>query len=127
MANKIKNLNLYTVRVRPATYASQIEAQSDEEAVAKAVKCVGGSSLEHSIVSKEPIYEETIGIQCDEDKSESAVFEIQVRGVDGAKVDQLAKAIYTFIGGPGMSEEDYRKIHSSTPLVNATNGMMAFI
>lgn len=129
MANKVENLNLYTVRVRPTAFASQIEAQSDEEAIAKAVKCtgLGGDDEARSIISKEPIYEETIGIQCDEDESESAVFEIRVRGVDGAKVDQLAKAIYTFIGGPGMSEEDYGKIHSSTPLVKATNGMMAFI
>lgn len=55
------------------------------------------------------------------------MFEIRVRGVDEAKVERFAKAIYAFIGGPGMPEEDYGKIHSARPLAEATGDMTAYI
>ena len=129
MANKVEDLNLYQVHVRGNCYASQIEATSDQQARAIAAGRFK-TTVEESecrITGKEPVYEETIGVECDESPSESAVFEIRVRGVDEARVEQLAKAIYTFIGGPGMSEEDYGKIHSPAPLAEATGDMTAYI
>lgn len=129
MANKVEDLNLYRVHVRENCYVSQIEATSDQQARAIAAGQFK-TTVEESecrITGKEPVYEETIGVECDESPSESAVFEIRVRGVDKARVEQLAKAIYTFIGGPGMSEEDYGKIHSPAPLAEATGDMTAYI
>ena len=129
MANKVEDLNLYQVRVRGNCYANQIEATSDQQArtiAAEQFKMTIAES-ECRLISKEPVYEETIGIECNESPSESAVFEIRVRGVDEARVEQLAKAIYTFIGGPGMPEEDYGKIHSVRPLTEATCDMTAYI
>lgn len=127
MAEKTENLSLYAVRVRDRVVASHIEARSDEEAVAEAVRSVGDPGGACSIVSKEPVYERSVSVECSDDESESGVFEIRVRGVSADRVDRLAKAIYTFIGGPGMSESDYGKIHSARPLAEATDGMMAFI
>ena len=129
MVNKVEDLNLYQIHVCGNCYANQIEATSDQQARAIAAgrfkTTIAGS--ECRIIGKEPVYEETIGIECNESPSESAVFEIRVRGVDEARVEQLAKAIYTFIGGPGMPEEDYGKIHSVRPLAEATCDMTAYI
>lgn len=127
MADKIENLNLYAVRVRDRVTASHIEARSDEEAVAEAVRSVGDPGGACAIVSKEPVYERAVSVECSDGESESDVFEIKVRGVSADRVDRLAKAIHAFIGGPGMPESDYGKIHSARPLAEAADGMMAFI
>jgi hypothetical protein len=127
MAEKTENLNLYAVRVRGKAIASQIEARSDEEAVAEAVKCIGDPDGACSIVSKEPVYERGVGVECCEDRPESAVFEIRVRGTDGPAVDAIANAIYAFIGGPGVAEKDMGKVGAAEPLRAALSGMMAFI
>lgn len=129
MANRVEDLNLYRVHVRGNCYASQIVATSDQQARAIAAGQFKTTVAESEcrITGKEPVYEETVGVECDESPSESAVFEIRVRGVDEARVEQLAKAIYTFIGGPGMPEEDREKIHSTAPLVKATDDMTAYI
>ena len=129
MAKKVEDLNLYQVHVRGNCYANQIEATSDQQARAIAAGQFKTTIAESEckIIGKEPVYEETIGVECDESPSESAVFEIRVRGVDEARVEQLAKAIYTFIGGPGMPEKDYGKIHSARPLTEATCDMTAYI
>jgi len=123
VAKKVENLNLYSVRVREYASASQIEAASDDEAVRLAVKDVGEPDDRCEIVSREPIYEETVGIECSEDSSESAVFEIRVKGVDRARVERLAEAICGFIGGPGCPETG----HSPEGLRKAVSGMMAFV
>lgn len=127
MTKKVENLNLYSVRVGDRVFSSHIEAASDDEAIALAAKNGPASDGKFEIVSKEPVYEETIGLDCSDGESESDVFEIRVKGVSEKKVAELARAIYTFIGGPGMSEADYEKIHSARPLAEATDGIMAFI
>lgn len=131
MANKVEKLNLYEVHVGGNLYAGQIEATSDEQALAAGAKAYGlpPGWPECKITDKNQVFEDIVAVECEETGggSGSDVFEIRIRGVSEKKVSELARAICAFIGGPGMSESDRGKIHSAAPLAEAVDGMIAFV
>lgn len=83
---------------------SNIEAASAEEAKAKASKNMNEPL---TMLNSEPIYETGIGVELDDGDSESenGIFEINIKGTDCAKVDELKKILAFLINGPSCKYE----------------------
>lgn len=77
---------------------SHIEAPTAAEAEAKALK-----NMDEPLVSldSEPIYESNIGVELTDGDSDSedGVFEINIKGTDKSKVDELKKLLALLMNG----------------------------
>ena len=80
-----------------STIVSHIEAATAVEAAADATKDMNEQLVK---LDSEPIYETGIGVELDNDsESENGIFEINIRGTDCKKVDELKKLLAFLING----------------------------
>ena len=80
-----------------STIVSHIEAATAAEAAAEATKDMNEQLVK---LGSEPIYETDIGVELDSDsESENGIFEINIRGTDCKKVDELKKLLAFLING----------------------------
>ena len=80
-----------------STIVSHIEAATAAEAAAEATKDMNEQLVK---LDSEPIYETDIGVELDSDsESENGIFEINIRGTDCKKVDELKKLLAFLING----------------------------
>ena len=79
---------------------SHIEAPTAAEAAAKATKDLN-MDAPLVMLDSEPIYETGLGVELDDGDSESenGIFEINIKGTDRAKVDELKKILAFLIDG----------------------------
>lgn len=77
---------------------SHIEAPTAAEAETEATKNMNEPLV---MLDSEPIYETSIGVELDDGDSESenGIFEINIRGTDRAKVDELKKLLAFLMNG----------------------------
>lgn len=80
-----------------STIVSHIETATAVEAAAEATKDMNEQLVK---LDSEPIYETDIGVELDNDsESENGIFEINIRGTDCKKVDELKKLLAFLING----------------------------
>ena len=80
-----------------STFVSHIEAATAVEAMAEATKEMNKQLVK---LDSEPIYETDIGVELDSDSgSENGIFEINIKGTDCKKVDELKKLLAFLING----------------------------
>ena len=80
-----------------STFVSHIEAATAVEAMAEATKDMNEQLVK---LDSEPIYETDIGVELDSDSgSENRIFEINIKGTDYKKVDELKKLLAFLING----------------------------
>ena len=80
-----------------STIVSHIEAATAVEATAEAMK---GMNEQLVKLDSEAIYETDIGVELDSDSvSENGIFEINIKGTDCKKVDELKKLLAFLING----------------------------
>ena len=80
-----------------STIVSHIETATAVEAAAEATKDMNEQLVK---LDSEPIYETDIGVELDNDsESENGIFEINIRGTDCKKVDELKKLLTFLING----------------------------
>ena len=80
-----------------STIVSHIESATAVEAAAEATKDMNEQLVK---LDSEPIYETDIGVELDSDSgSENGIFEINIRGTDCKKVDELKKLLAFLING----------------------------
>ena len=80
-----------------STIVSHIEAATAVEAAAEATKDMNEQLVK---LDSEPIYETDIGVELDSDsESENGIFEINIKGTDCKKVDELKKLLAFMING----------------------------
>ena len=83
-----------------STFVSHIEAATAVEAMAEATKEMNEPLVQLVKLDSEPIYETDIGVELDSDSgSENGIFEINIRGTDCKKVDELKKLLAFLING----------------------------
>lgn len=77
---------------------SHIEAATAAEAAAKATK---NTKEQLVMLDSEPIYETGIGVELadGDSESENGIFEINIKGTDRAKVDELKKLLALLMNG----------------------------
>lgn len=117
MANELKDIRLYTVRVTENCVHSRIEAKSANEAIAIANRHRKEKDVYDVQCAK--VYEDSVFTETTGDKSEkdTDIFEIKIRGTKPEAVDKLKKLIAEFIGGPAV-EFEYGEIASSVERIH---------
>lgn len=95
-----------------STIVSHIEAATAVEAAADATKDMNEQLVK---LDSEPIYETDIGVELDNDsESENGIFEINIRGTDCKKVDELKKLLAFLINGmPCEFDNDEENVSQS--------------
>ena len=95
-----------------STIVSHIEAATAVEAAADATKDMNEQLVK---LDSEPIYETGIGVELDNDsESENGIFEINIRGTDCKKVDELKKLLAFLINGmPCEFDNDEENVSQS--------------